>query len=506
MENKHLSAIPIIASDGRSITEHIKPFYFNAFGSPKYWMQQESGTYTPLPGNEDIKRHLLRGGLNSKCYIQPGLSEIQEAIGQIQVEKQIYYSGPLAGYMAGLYEFTNGKGLVTSNPNLIVPKKGDYSIIQTILTNLLGEEQLVYFEGWLQIAVQALMSNKRRTGQAIVFAGKRGCGKSLVQNQIITPLMGGRASKPYPWMTGKTDFNSDVFKGEHLIIEDEYGSTYISSRRQFGAHLKQIAANEEQHFHQKGLEAMIVKPFWRLSISVNNEPENLTVLPILDESLKDKIFLFKCRKVDMPMPTGTNEEREKFSGTIKAQLPCYLHYLLNEFVLPSSVTDQRFGVKYYHHPEILGAINEMSPEEQLLEIMTAEYASYESNIQDDNSKTFLLNSIDIFQSLTGQNARHGKVASKILTTIQSVRTYMNRLADKRPDCVNPYTFSDKQQGWRFTLKKNEGAVSGRQVIDLRNGDAYTNGEYSRKEMENYQQQVAPTKSAESQLSFIESET
>jgi len=62
MENKHLSAIPIIASDGRSITEHIKPFYFNAFGSPKYWMQQESGTYTPLPGNDDIKRHLLRGG------------------------------------------------------------------------------------------------------------------------------------------------------------------------------------------------------------------------------------------------------------------------------------------------------------------------------------------------------------------------------------------------------------------------------------------------------------
>lgn len=315
---------PIIATDGRSISEHIKPYYFNPSGSPKYWMQQESGIYTPLPGSEDLKRHLLRGGLSAKCYIHPGFSEIYEAITQIQIKKQIYYSGPLAGYMAGLYEFTNGKGLVTTSPNLIEPHQGDCSIIQEILKNLLGDEQLTYFEGWMQIAVKSLRSNTRRTGQAVVFAGERGCGKSLVQNQIITPLIGGRASKPYPWMTGKTDFNSDVFKGEHLIIEDEYGSTDIRSRRQFGANLKQIAANEEQHFHQKGLEAMVVKPFWRLSISVNDEPENLTVLPILDESLKDKISLFKCTKAAMPMPTGTNEERDKFAATIKAQIPCYL--------------------------------------------------------------------------------------------------------------------------------------------------------------------------------------
>ena len=65
-------------------------------------MKQESGTYTPLPGIEDIKRHLVRGGLCAKSYIQPGLSEIQEAIAQIQVDKQIYYAGPLAGYMLSL--------------------------------------------------------------------------------------------------------------------------------------------------------------------------------------------------------------------------------------------------------------------------------------------------------------------------------------------------------------------------------------------------------------------
>ena len=126
----------------------------------------------------------------------------------------------------------------------------------------------------------------------------------------------------------------------------------------------------------------------------------------------------------------------------------------------------------------------------MLEIMAAEYVSYESTIEDDNSKIFLLNSIGIYQSLTGQHAMHGKVASKILTTLQSVKTYMNRLADKKPDLVSPYTFSDKQQGWRFTLKKNEGAVTGGWMLDLRNEGACAKKTYSRKELENYQQQVA----------------
>ena len=445
--------IPVLASDGRAITDHIEPFFYNPHGSPKYWMKQVTGNYTALPGVEDIKRHLTRGGLSNKIQVQPNFSEIQEAVAQIQIDKQIYFSGALAGYQKGVYEFTNGRGLVTSSPNLVEPKKGDFPIIKTVLDNLLGPTQLPYFEGWLQIAVQTLRSNRRRTGQAMVFAGKKGCGKSLVQNQIITPLIGGRTSKPYPWMTGKTSFNSDLFKGEHLMIEDEYGSTDIRSRRQFGANLKQVAANQEQHYHEKGLEAMVVKPFWRLSISVNDEPENLAVLPVLDESVKDKIFLLRCIKVKMPMPTATTEQQDEFARVIRQQLPGYLDYLLNEFVIPSELQDQRFGIKHYHDPEILASINEMSPEEQLLEILLMHYRVEEEPLVKTNmsdKKYHELTSVRIYQDLTGQYASFNRAANKILPTIQSVKTYMNRLADQYPAKVQRAKFNNGE-GWILDL-------------------------------------------------------
>jgi hypothetical protein len=38
-----------------------------------------------------------------------------------------------------------------------------------------------------------------------------------------------------------------------------------------------------------------LKPFWRLSITLNDEPENLLILPPLDESLGDKIMLLRAQ-------------------------------------------------------------------------------------------------------------------------------------------------------------------------------------------------------------------
>ena len=51
--------------------------------------------------------------------------------------------------------------------------------------------------GWLKIAHESLRTGKLRVGQALAFAGPRECGKSLLQNHIITPIVGGRSAKPH---------------------------------------------------------------------------------------------------------------------------------------------------------------------------------------------------------------------------------------------------------------------------------------------------------------------
>ena len=76
-------------------------------------------------------------------------------------------------------------------------------------------------------------------------------------------------------MSGATEFNGELFGCEHLMIEDDIGSTDFRARRNFGTRIKEFTVNEVQSCHAKNRQAINLKPFWRLSITLNEEPENL---------------------------------------------------------------------------------------------------------------------------------------------------------------------------------------------------------------------------------------
>jgi mono/diheme cytochrome c family protein len=232
----------------------------------------------------------------------------------VQLERNVTYAGPLSGHKVGVYDMPGGRVLVTDSPRLIEPKAGSWETLKALLVGLLTDEhfdQTPYLFGWLKVALESLRAGQRRTGQALAIAGPSGCGKSLLQ-QLITELLGGRMAKPFDFMVGATPFNAHAFTAEHLVIEDEAASSDIRTRRTFGAYLKGIAANTCQSCHAKNRQPVTLTPFWRLSIPLNDEAENLMVLPPLDESLEDKIILLRARWEAMPMPTGTDEERAAF--------------------------------------------------------------------------------------------------------------------------------------------------------------------------------------------------
>ena len=56
---------------------------------------------------------------------------------------------------------------------------------------------------------------------------------------------------------------------------------------------------------------MTLKPFWRMSISCNEEPENLMILTPMDDSLADKMIILKAYRNPMPMPQSTRAENGK---------------------------------------------------------------------------------------------------------------------------------------------------------------------------------------------------
>ena len=86
------------------------------------------------------------------------------------------------------------------------------------------------------------------------------------------------------------------------MIADEVPFQDIKSRRVFGSKIKDVTVNYIHTCHGKYANAVPLKPCWRLTISVNDEEENLAMLPPLDASIKDKIMLFKVAPATMPMP------------------------------------------------------------------------------------------------------------------------------------------------------------------------------------------------------------
>ena len=251
---------------------------------------------------------------------------------------------------------------------------GDQPHNDELLNVQLGAEQRMYLDLHTKVAYECLVSGEFRPGQALVIVGPRDCGKSVIQHRILTPLFGGRSAKPYLFFKGKTPFNGEPFEAEHLIIEDDQADTHLQSRRSFGNNIKQVCANISQVCHPMGFAALTLFPLWRISITCNDEPENLMILPPIDDSLRDKMMILKGVRKEgpdpMPMPTKTPGEKRAFEDKLEKELTHYLFDVL-KCEMPEHVQSGRYGIKSYLNPEIIQQLEDRNPEFRLLEYADA---------------------------------------------------------------------------------------------------------------------------------------
>jgi uncharacterized protein DUF5906 len=304
-----------------------------------------------------------------------------------------------------------------------------------------NHDQITPFHGWLAVALRALYAGRRVPGQALVLVGPANAGKSLLQD-IITALMGGREAKPYSFMTGATHFNGHLAGAEHLRIGDENPLTDMRSRRNFGAQIKNICVEPVQNIEVKYRAAIILKPFWRLSISLNDEPENLLVLPPLDEHTLDKLMLLKIYKREMPMPTVTAEQRENFWRASASEFPAYIYWLLNNFAIPEHLVCSRFGIDHFHHPEITVELERFEAYMRLL-------AMIDSEIFCNGSPPFWEGSAEELQrKLTRDESDCAREARQLLNWNGATARYLGRLYNAHPERVERL-HSEHSRGWRI---------------------------------------------------------
>jgi hypothetical protein len=350
--------------DPKLVVERLNLWRLND-ASAKYFGPMQSGEDWREMSEKDLRRSLRAEGLQKRANEQEPLSQIEMVLEYIQHYRLVDFAGPLAGYKAGVHYTPDRKPfIVRGGPTLIQPKQGDWSLIREILETRLTDPagpQLDYFLLWLKRGAEPLYGGYRRKGPLLILAGPNNSGKSFIQHHIITPVLGGREFDPTDFFKNESGFNKHMMASESLAIHEFAFPLDGTSRLMLSEKFKKIAANDSQTYHPKGRDAMTMHPHFRLSISVNDNPEKLRALPPMNNDLVDKVLLLKLSGAHpMPMPTNTDEEEAAFAAAVRAQLPGFVHYLLS-WQPPLEISVGRFGMQVWQHPEIVDALWEQEP-------------------------------------------------------------------------------------------------------------------------------------------------
>lgn len=342
-------------------------------GKGRYWYQEESGRWEGK-SVEQFRRRLKIKGISGRCEEGAIVSPHDRIIDHVEQTLGVDYCGPLAGYVAGVYEFNNAAVLVSVSPCLLTPSAGEWPTLGAYLSQLFGvdvdscgEKQRLTFCLWIARACRGIFEQRLLSGQALILAGPRGNGKTLLQEEIITAMLGGRMVKARGWyLDAQAKFNVELFKAEHHVLSDENASRDYRARREFGQKIKDAVANNQHSCHPKHVDSITLPARWRLTISVNDEAEHLQTLPPLsDKDIADKVHLFQTYQATIP---EDDDERAAWLARLMTEIPAFLHDVL-KLEVPADMKEGRFGVKAFRHPFLLSQLNSFSPEVRLLEIV-----------------------------------------------------------------------------------------------------------------------------------------
>jgi hypothetical protein len=184
--------------------------------------------------------------------------------------------------------------------------------------------------------------------------------------------------------------------------------------------------------------------FWRLSISLNDDPDKLRCLPPLTDDILEKIILLQAKAVpdfwekfaDSPDPG------KAFREAIESELTAFAHHLL-PLEIPIELQSRRYGVQSYIPEEVGQALFE-GEREHLLHLLI-EKEIFGENYDDDGP--WQGDAEDLKQTLCADGSGVRESAKRLLNSYPTAcGHYLARLAAKFPSRYRKHRTSAKR-GW-----------------------------------------------------------
>lgn len=307
------------------------------------------------------------------------LAWMDAAMYRIETEQVVEFAGMTACYRVGFHciEPSKFRMLVTRTNSPVLPEQGEWPLIHSFTTQLFGPPESLQYRtvcGCLKVFYEDMVTVLHldenapwRSGQSIVLVGEPGVGKTLF-GSFLQHLFGTGVGRPFAYMTSRTQFNDELFENALLWIDDE-STRNPKERAELAATMKQFVAASGIRRHAKYCKPLEVQARGRLLWCVNKDADALCAIPRMETGVSDKMMLFLASKATLPMDLGEPEGRAEFWNQIDKELPAFAHYLLEEFQISEDLHCGRFGVKTFHHPEVVALLTKLEYENHLLDII-----------------------------------------------------------------------------------------------------------------------------------------
>ncbi len=318
------------------------------FDGKNYFIEDGVGGFFN-DSKEDVLLDLqCRHDLSARPGRHENVSESRRAMHMINTSKRVEAGIPFAFTKSRIVVHEGQRYFNTARVKPLTPLDTEvqwaegFPTIAEWMTTMLGEDQLKHELAWLAYAYQNAYAGKPQRGHAHFLVGPPNSGKTLYNKCVLGGLFGG-GIKASEYLCGKNDWTDYLFEYGMWLVDDEAPSESAAMHTAFTAKLKEHVANDT--FLVTGKFKKSGRAFWRgrISITLNDDPISMRLLPDLDMSIKDKLMIFQC-SADYEFATDTKQKVEE-------ELPAFGRWLL-DYDIPTDQQEIRFGVKAYINPAL----------------------------------------------------------------------------------------------------------------------------------------------------------
>lgn len=417
------------------------------FDGKAYWIKNPEGDWEDL-NSENVQRYLVSRGLRKESARRGETSEVERAM------TQIVLMGRVAGAFPFLYRNEDkvriaGKNYLNVNRvPLIVADSGKHEwghgfpwiaeFLEQLLPESIQREVLI---GWLAHFYKSSSVGKLRKGHAVFLAGPPGGGKTFLSQQIIGGLMGG-AEEATNFLLGKTEYNHELFFKAVWSIDDSVAAAEGKAHEVYSQIVKKVVANYNLTYRRMYSNPLTLPWEGRIFVTLNDDPESIAMLPNVEASMLEKVLFLRASMTTVNFD-GAEEK-------VRAELP-FLAAFLRDHKLPANlVGDYRYGVKEFHHPDLLQEAKLTSSSNSISELLDIWRHDYFRHSDHDKMPAWEGNMTELLQDL---HANEGikPILQKYITSRERLGRDINKLI--KQGAVDWIAADRKSAGRDYTINR-----------------------------------------------------